>query len=354
MARRSQILGLLSVAGLLLGGCYPDLGAYTIQDPDTDAGFRPPTRTDGGGGTPNPIDLGTPCGDPHLLIATTTDTSGGARLLRWDVGTGGYCRSTPILEQQEGFGYRINDVDWHAQSGDVLGLNNAILGLDDAGFPAWRHQPFDETAFIAGWVLALPSPSGFRVAAFWAERSSSSLEFARLVDVTGAPTNERVRLPFGAVRYVAAHPSGDGRVVMANQGPLRAYPLNDGFESLSEADGVEMFPMLSPDFVDMAGRRNHLDTDLATGRLVMTHADGAFVWSDGAPAPTSTFSCPSFCEALSLGVAGPGDEVYAICEPPSGPDHLVVMRAGSCDLLIDGTSLDRHRLQDLALVREPR
>ena len=92
----------------------------------------PPPGTDAG--PPTAIDLGTPCGNPHLLLATMGNTSDTARLLRWDPATNGYCRAVPALEQQEGFGFRVRDVDWSAQTHDVLGLENAVLGLDTQGF----------------------------------------------------------------------------------------------------------------------------------------------------------------------------------------------------------------------------
>jgi len=354
MVRRahSSTYALALVFSLLAAGCLPDLDAYTIVARGQD-GAPPPT--DGGTGTPNPIDLGAPCGDPHLLVATVTGTSGEARAIRWDVAAGAYCRATPSLERQRAFGWAIRDVDWHPETGDLLGLDDAVVALDDQGFLGWRHQPFDDSAFSGSWVVALGSGPSLRVAAFWTERSSSSLEYGRLLDANGFVTNERFEMPFSHSRIVTAHPSGDGRLLIASGGPIFAISVGDGTERLREADGVDLFPGMSPSFNDLAGSRNHLDTDVATRRVSMAHDRGVLLWTLGDPPPSSLFTCPSLCESYEIATPGPGDEVFSICDPPGSSDrHLVHMTRGSCELLIDGTSLGSHDLQDVTLVRESR
>lgn len=349
-----------ALLGLAFAGCYPPLDRYQVAPGSGDAG--PGGDFDAGpplpgqdAGPPTPLDLGTPCGDPHLLLATMGNTSDTARLLRVDTATSGYCRATPVLEQQEGFGFRVRDVDWRPETHDVLGLENAVLGLDTQGFQAWRHQPFDDGSFGASVVVVLNTSSGLRVGAFWSERSSSSYEFGRLVGSTGEVTNERFELPFGAGRMVSAHPAGDGRLLLANLGgPIEVYSVDDSTVELNDADGVELF-VGSDMLEDMfgVGNRRWIGADVSTGRIAITHDQGAFLWGNGQGAPTSVFSCPAHCDSLSVGVPGPGNEIYAICDGPTA-DHLVHMNGSSCTMLIDGTSLGTHDLLDLALVREAR
>ena len=347
----STTYALALVFSLLGAGCLPDLDGYTIVARGGDG--SQPLPTDGGAGTPNPIELGAPCGDPHLLLATRTNTSDDARLLRWDVASNAYCRAAPALERQRAFESEILDVDWHPETRDVLGLTNAVVGLDAQGFVGWRHQPFDDSTFRGSWVVALGSGPSLRVAAFWTERSSSSLEYGRLLDANGFVTNERFEMPFSHSRVVAAHPSGDGRILMASGGPIFAFTIGDGTERLRDADGEDLFPSMSPTFGEMGGTRRHLDTDLATRRVAMTHERGVFLWTLGGPAPTSMFTCPSFCETYSVATPGRDSEVFAICDGTD--DHLVRMSAGGgCDLLIDGMGLGSHSLQDVVLVRESR
>lgn len=339
---------ILSLASsLAIAGCVPDLGGWAIGAPGV------PGVDAGPVGTPNPLDLGAPCTNPHLLIATRGSSN--ARLLRWDIGAGSYCREASVLEDARAYGPNIWDVDHHAEVGDILGLGNATLALDGEGFPGWRDQPFDDSSFAAGWVIGLGSGASLRVGAFWNERSTSSLEYGRLVDADGFVTNERFDLPFSAGGLVAAHPSGDGRILLAfGGGPIRAFTVNDSTTALRDTDAVELFPGMTPTFSDMHGSRRHMDSDLSTRRLAMTHQNGVLVWTEGSGPPTDLFTC-AMCTDFGPAVAGPNDDVFAICDGSASEDHLVhVRRGGACDILIDGSSILPHSLQDIALVRESR
>lgn len=347
----------MAIAGLALAfvGCYPDLSGFTVVGANTDAGPRP-VQLDRDAGAPIPIDLGTPCGSPHLLIATGGASSGYARLLRYDVSSGALCRQSPSLERQPAFGRGINDVDWSPSTGDLLALEGAILALDAEGFGAWRHEPFQDSRFAPAYVLALPMPAGLRVTAFWSVSSSSTLESGRLLDGTGHLITEEIDMPFSSSGMVAAHPSGDGRLLIAHRGgPISAFTIDDSTTVIRDADGVEIFTGTA----DMAntfsvGSRNHLDADFETRRLAIIHEQGAFLWTDGGAPPTAPFTC-GLCNALLVGVAGPGDEIYGICTSAGSSSRLVVhITRSDCQMIVDGSGLAGLTLRDLTLVREAR
>ncbi|MCZ7687414.1 MAG: hypothetical protein M5U28_55220 [Sandaracinaceae bacterium] len=205
---------------LLLGGCLPDLSAWQVVAGRADGGNLP--REDGGTGQPNPLDLGPPCPSPHLLLGTIGSSSDAARVLRLDPATGAMCRTSELLEVQRAYGSAISDVEWHAEAGTVLGLSDAVLGLDGEGFPRWRHEPFEYASFRGEWLAAFGSGSSLRVAVAWSERSSS-LDSMLLLDAQGHRTSGDITPPFfGAM--IAAHPDGSGRLLIPlarGRGPRR-------------------------------------------------------------------------------------------------------------------------------------
>ena len=70
---------LLAIA---LAGCIPNLSDWSLVEPGQDGG--PPPGQDAGSGTPNPIELGVPCPNPHLLVGMISGSGTTARVLRVD------------------------------------------------------------------------------------------------------------------------------------------------------------------------------------------------------------------------------------------------------------------------------
>ena len=339
---------LLLAALIAASGCVPDLGAWRVVPTGVDAG--PDTARDAGTGQPNPPDLGAPCPDPYVAVVTTAPTSEDARIVRLDARTGAHCRDAPLVSTQPDWGYAIYDVDWGAGTGEVLGIQDAVMVLGADGFPAWRSQP-PESGFDGSWVVSLGGPDN-RIAAAWAERSSSSLEYLRLFDASGRMLGDAIELPFFA-RIVAAHPDGSGRLVWASGGgEIRAVTVSEGLVTIGDMDGAELF-FGSADLYDLFGSRQHLDADIASGRLAMTHDSGVAIWGVGGPAPTSAITCASHCDSYHLAVPDPDSPSAAIilCSR-SGSRHVVhATAAGGCERWVDGTGLGSRTMQDLALVR---
>lgn len=345
--RGRRLAPLLITALLSWTGCVPDLGAWQVVPTGVDAG--PDPGRDSGAGQPNPPDLGTPCPDPYVTVVTTAPTSDNARILRLNARTGEHCRDAPLVSTQPDWGYAIYDVDWGAGTGEVLGINDAVMALGADGFPAWRSQP-PESGFVGGWVVSLGGPQS-RIAAAWSERSSSNLEFLRLFEADGRLLGEPIDLPFFA-KVVAAHPDGSGRLVWASSaGEIRAVTVTEGLASIGDTDGTELFAG-SADLSDSFGTREHLDADIQSGRMAMTHANGVAIWTSGGPAPTSLLTCASHCTSYRLAVPDPDSASAAIilCGR-DGERHLVHATAGSCERWIDGTGLGTRTLQDVTLVR---
>jgi hypothetical protein len=345
---------LLAAMALVLGGCVPDLGQWEVVEPGTDAGVLP--GTDGGSAQPNPIDLGSPCPNPHLLLGASGGSETSAHVLRVDPASDSLCRNgTPIVEQRA-FGYAIRDVDWHAETGEVLGLDQSVLGLDEGGFPSWRYEPFAETYFGGDWVAAFGSGANGRIAVAWAQ-SSSSIDQMLLLDARGNPTNTQIAPPFSGA-MIAAHPDGSGRLLIPSSGGdnIEVFSVSDATGPLGDGDATPLWPGTPPSLYDTYGERVHIAPDVATHRLVITHSTGVALWQVGAPAPTTAVGCPSYCDGFQASAPDPNadDGVYAICDATSSSArHLVHIRSGSCSLVIDGTSLDHYVLQDVALVRAP-
>ncbi len=347
-------LKLLATASLfLLGGCVPDLGQWQLVSSGVDGSVP---SYDGGGPGPNPIDRGTPCPNPYLLMGTVTGTSDTAQVIRVDPATGSRCRQTPQVAQQLAFGSAIPDVDWHPSTGEVLGLSDAVIALDDQGFEGWRYQPFGElTGFSGGWVVGFSSSSGPRIAVAWNE-SSSSLDSMLLLSADGQVTAPMITPPFfGAM--IAVHPDGSGRLLMPSKANanIDVYTVNDSTTSIRpDTDATPLWPGMPPSLYDTYGQRTHVGTDLMTQRIAITHQTGVAVWQVGAPAPSSAMTCPSYCDSFQASAPDPNANggAYSICKQPGGSArHLVRLHDGTCDLVIDGTSLGHQTLQDIALVR---
>ncbi len=338
---------------LMLGGCLPDLGAWQVVEPGTDAGVS--HRDDAGSGQPNPIDLGVPCPSPHLLLGTIANSSETAHVLRVDPASDSRCRDGAALVEQRSFGGTVADVDWHAETGGILGLGDGVIALDPAGFPRWRYQPFADYYFSGGWVAAFGSGASLRIAVAWAE-SSSDIDHMMLLDGGGRATNAMIDPPFSAA-MIAPHPAGSARLLIATKGRanIDAYAVDDATTSLPDS-GAPLFPEPAPSLYDSYGQRGHIASDVATGRLAITHGRGVALWTLGAAAPSSALTCPSYCSTYQAAAPDPNasDGAYAICAATgTSKRHLVHLRAGSCSLVIDGTSLGGLTLQDIALARAP-
>lgn len=352
MAMRGPVLA--ATVALMLGGCLPDLEPWRVVEPGTDAG-RLPGR-DGGSPQPNPIDLGTPCPNPHLLLGTTANTDETARVLHVDPATGSLCRNGDPIVEQRAFGYAIHDVEWHAETGELLGLDDGVLALDAEGFPRWRYQPFSDYYFSADWIAAYGSGSNLRIAVAWAE-SSSSIDHMLLLDGSGRPTNTMVEPPFfGAM--IAPHPDGTARLLMPSKANanIDVYVVNDSTGAIRDMDATPLFSGTPTNLYDTYGERVHVASDVSTHRLVITHRAGVALWQVGAAPPSSAMSCSSYCGSFQASAPDPSaaDAAYAVCEASgSSTRHLVRLQGGSCSLVIDGTSLGHRSLQDIALARAP-
>lgn len=329
-----------------LAGCIPDLSAWRLVEPNQDAGPLP--GQDAGSGTPNPLDLGVQCPNPHLLVVMGSGSS--ARVLRIDPTTRSACRPSPILERQPAFGQSIADVDWHPDTGAILGLEEAVLGLDAEGFPAWRHDPFGYGGVRGDWVAAFGSGASVRVAVAWTD-GWASLQKLRLLDANGFQTSADISLPSGR-DMIAAHPDGSGRILLApryGNTDIEIHTVGDATSALSAASATPLWTSA----IDLdAGNRVHLASDLSTRQLVITHQRGLAFWQVGGPAPSAVVDCPAYCASFHAAARDPAAEGagYAICADAGGKRHLVHVSA-SCTLIVDGTSLGSHTMQDVALVR---
>ncbi|HJL15273.1 MAG TPA: hypothetical protein RMH99_06440 [Sandaracinaceae bacterium LLY-WYZ-13_1] len=337
-----------SILVALALGCGPDLSYWRVVQEGEDAG--PPPGQDGGTGTIDPPDLGAPCPNPHVTAVTIAGSSGTARVIRLDPQTGARCRDADLIAVREDFGYAIYDVDWGAGTGTVLGIRDAVLGLGEDGFPAWRAAP-PESGFDGRWVVSLGGSQN-RVAAAWSERSSSNLEYLRLFDSGGHSLGEPIELPFFSA-MVSAHPDGSGRLVWASRrGEIRAVVVSEGIGDIGDEDGEELFAG-SADIADdtALGSRQHLDSDVTTGRMAMTHDAGVAIWAAGGPAPTTAISCPSLCDGYHVAAPDPvsATGAFVICTR-DGDRHLVHAASSGCERWIDGTSLGSRSLQDVTVV----
>lgn len=337
----------------LLTGCLPPLDGYTLIETGEDAGVLP--GTDAGMPMPNPIDLGAPCPNPHLLVGTVSGSSEGARVMRIDPATGAFCRESPILEFQAAYGDRVSDVEWHAEVGELLGLYEGVLALDAEGFPAWRYQPFDDAYFRGDWVAVFGGTDRpLRIGVAWSQSSSSSIDSLVLLDTAGHATSATITPPFFAFA-IAAAPDSSGRLLMPSRSgdDLEMYVVDDLSTTISEASAVPLYTV-APTFRDTYGSRNHVATDLATGRVVVARDDGIEHWRLGASPPTTAVQCTQHCTSYETAAIDPNDEqgAFAVCIGPTDR-HLVHVLPGSCSILIDGTSLGSLTLTDVTLVRSP-
>lgn len=344
--RARQLVVWIAIA---LGGCVPDLSGWRIVQ----EGEPPAPGQDGGAETPNPIDLGAPCPDPHILVGMLAGSSETARVLRIDPVTDTPCRASAILERQRAFGSTVADVDWHAETGAVLGLSEAVLGLDAEGFPAWRHDPFEYGSLRGDWVAAFGSGADVRVAVAW-NRGSSTIDTLRLLDARGRETSADIELPVGTA-LIAAHPDGSGRLLMPARwgAEVNAYAVTDATTALGSADASPLWTG-GVDLPASAGYRKHMASDVATGRLVVTHEDGLAFWQLGGAPPAGVVGCTSYCASFHAAAPDPSasDAAYAICAASDSSErHLVRVQGASCSLVIDGTALGTQTLQDVALVR---
>lgn len=333
---------------VLLCGCLPDLGVYTVVRAGEDGGVLP--GTDAGTPMPNPIDLGEPCPSPHLLVGTVSGSGEGARVIRIDPATRAQCRASVHLERMRAFGDRVSDVEWHPETGELLGLYEAVLALDAEGFPRWRYEPFDDLYFRGDWVAAFGSP--LRVAVAWSE--SSSLSSMILLDANGAPVSADMEPPFFAFG-IAAAPDGSNRLLMPSQAgdDLDMYAVNDGSTTFPDAAAIPLYTV-ARSFYDTYGNREHVATDLQSQRVVVARTRGIEHWSVGDAPPTTAVQCPSLCETFRAAAIDPNDDrgAFAICNGASDT-HLVHVQPSGCAMVIDGTSLGSHSLTDVTLVRAP-
>ncbi|HEY8432582.1 MAG TPA: hypothetical protein VIL20_29630 [Sandaracinaceae bacterium] len=338
----------VAIAALVLSGCVPDLSPWKVVAARADGGLR----HDGGGGQPNPLDLGPPCPSPHLAIGTIGLSGHTARLLRIDPGTHARCRTSELVETQRSFGNAIVDLEWHPETGALLGLEDAVLGLDAEGFPRWRYEPFSHAWFGGEWLAVIGSGPALRIVVAWGEYYSN-LDAMMLLDGSGHPTSGEIDPPFAGA-MIAAHPDGRGELLLPSRGApnIDVYQVGDDATSLSDGSARPLWEGEVPDLPRTYGSRTHLATDLATQRLVITHERGIAFWTVGSPPPSSAIACPEHCETFHASAPHPSDGAYAICIA-SGTNHLVHVRASGCELVIDGTSLGTHRMQDVALVRAP-
>lgn len=341
---RSARAPLFLLTAVLLTGCPPDLSGYTIHPGEqVDGGGAPPID---GGGRPNPIDLGTPCPDPHLVMsARTSSSAGSARLVRFDPSSRTPCRASSVLEVQAAFGTEIADVAGWPGVGEVLALDQAVLALDAEGFPRWRYQPFDEYYFVPAQLAVVPMAGGPRVALLWYEQAGREPSGVLFFDGNGVQRGAIADLPFSHYHFTAS-PDGSSAILMSpNYGPVRRFAVTEGTTALREADGTDLFD------IDSAGQFEELDADVASARLAVALTNGVASWTFGGPAP-APMTCPSYCTSFDDAAVDPtrADSVFAICSG-NGDRHLVHVTPGGCELMIDGTTLGTRDAVGITLVR---
>ncbi len=327
----------------MLSGCLPDLSAWQVVASEPGPG-------DGGSAQPNPLELGPPCPSPHLVIGLLASSSGLGRVMRFDPSSNALCRTSAVVEVQPSFGGGVTDVDWHPATGAILGLTDAVLGLDGEGFPRWRYEPFDDPYFTGEWVSAFGTGASARVAIAWSERSSS-LDYVQLLDVEGHPRGEPIDAPFSS-SILAAHPDGGAHVILAARGgDIDVYELNETTTMLHDSTATPLWTG-GEDLTSAYGPRNHIATDTPNRRIVITHERGIAFWTYGTTPPSTAIACPSLCASFHAAAPDLADGAYAICAGASGSTrHLVHVSPSACTMVLDGTSLGTRTLQDVALVR---
>ena len=297
---------------------------------------------------PNPIELGAPCPDPHLVIGTVH--SDDARLVRFDPASRTTCRTSPLLEFAPDYGHAIRDVEWHRDTGLVLGTDDGILGIGPDGFPAWRFALFNYSQFDGDLVFTWGEGAATRIGVFWSD-GTSSIDRALFLDRNGnLVSTDNIEPPF-FMRVGAGHPDGTARFIGSSlAGENFVYDLPDSVTEFEDTrDGTPLFAP-DPNLSSAFGNRAHLATDLVVGAMAMTHLNGVLRWTAGAPAPTSAHTC-GMCTSYVAAVIGPGNTLYAICHSATSERLVVQLDGGSaCSLLIDGSGFGSHTISDLTLV----
>jgi hypothetical protein len=336
------------LASLLLAGCPADLSQYTVVRGGSDGG-NDPARDAGH----TPVSFGTPCPNPHLLVSTIGGDP--SRVIRFDASMHSQCRASELLEVQRAFGTSIPSVEWHASVGEILGLESAVLALDDEGFPAWRYDPFDSEPFHGEWIAVLGEGQGLRIAIGWSERSSS-LDAMLLLDAQGNPRSARITPPFFGFA-LAPHPDGSGALLIpaAHGADIDVYTVSDASTMVHEDTAMPLWGTAAPDLPDVYGGRVDVTADLESARLVIAHEHGIAHWRVGTAAPSEAYDCPSLCSTFHAAAPDPndGESAFAICGGTSGSRHLVHVTPTGCSMVLDGTGLSPRTLQDVALVRAP-
>jgi hypothetical protein len=330
----------------------------TDSDVDTDSDTDADTDTDADGDwTDNPMDRGTPCNDPHLLVGlSAAGSSIPARLLRFNLSPDGpptYCRETPVMTDQIAFGSDLQEVTALANGTEIVATAYAVLGLDTEGFPRWRWQRWEPSSFHDLKVFPIDIGGGSYIGVLHCDDyCSSGLVCPAILDSGGNEVGYIDTSPLFTWDLAAGapHPTDLSRIVLANEfeTPL-VFTIDTDTTVLDDTDGVELAPHFD---IDDVGYLQRLETDTVTRRIIAVYLHGIEIWRVGESVPTSVMTCNE-CEEYHAAAFDPHGEqsAYVVCtRVGESRPSLVRLSEFGCDQIVDGSAHANHEIVDVVLV----
>jgi hypothetical protein len=368
---RAPLHALGLIAALLASACLPDFHDFGILrdagpgdtgpadgDADADEPVEDTGPPDGGSDWNNPLVLGAPCDDPHLAVAlTSSDSTSAGRLVRYNIQPGGEideCHELPIAREQGAFGHGVTAITALPDGTQYLAVADAILALDDRGFPRWRWQPWESSGYDYADLFPLKVGGQWRVGVVHCDSPCYDNYLGLLVlDSDGEQVAHVDDLDSYATGLpsAAAHPDGGGQLVFESGfGPLRVFDITSSTTAL-DGETADVLGGGAGFNVPDVGNLDWLETDLETRTMIAVYTHAIVPWQAGQALPSSGMTC-ALCESYKAAAVDPLDDgaYFVICDTGSR-DSLVHMRGGTCDLLVDGTTLTDHLLVDVAVIR---
>jgi len=332
----------LLLAGLLLG-CPPTFDEFQVGE-----GIGPPAG-DAGPRTRAEPDLGEPCGASHLAVTIDSLTSDGqSQLRRFKLPELTECRETELAREHAAFGPDLYAVGAMPDGTEALGVDDALLRLDDEGFPAWRLDLERSGGFNPLEVFALDlGGTAYLGATYWNDRSSS-MDGVVLVDPGGDVALDATEGLFGA-NSMTPDPATPGNVLVSRYGDVFTTPVSLGSTRIE--DGTELLARMTD-----LGSLITLKADTDSGRVVIAYENGVLQWHRPGGATEGPATCGAPCGAFHAATWDPGDPnaALAICNDAGDGRIRHVVRVpldgSGCTVLFDGTFLDSARPNDLAIV----
>ncbi len=342
----------------VVGGGDGDGDADSDGDVDGDGDADTDTDADSDADTDNPIDLGRPCLNPHLLVGLRSDSSSeAARVMRFNLAAGETptsCRDVEALNEQLAFGRNLREVTSLPDGTEIVATATAVIGLDGEGFPDWRWQPWETRDFHQLQVFPVNLPSGLHIGLIHCDDYCNGWGWLGLVilDIAGnlvtAIDEEGLPEIYWGLAVAGPHPDGSANVVLGDESAApHFFPITESTTEMS-GEGTVLDANLDYDGLNYLLK---IEVDLATGRLLEVYEHGIVLWQG------STDLRPLQCDECSDFLAAAFDpfgerSVYAVCTwDETRAESLVRVSDFGCDLLVDGTLHGDHTMVDVTLVR---